>query len=550
MLNLFSETSSPVLVPELFAEQDSFLSLQAKAKVLLPQIDWVLTQRKTEYLPRLLTLSQHPSVAVRRKLATGLSVLVSKVDMDYLKNWQERESDRQTWLALESLLDKLQRIVTPVIQASPKVLTVSEALVYVKQLLGQEVYVIEGELSEVRMFRNMYYFALKDKQDSRLGCWTLEKVVQAINFPFNDGLQVRVVGKFKLSKDSRIYLEVSAIQLTGQGELLRNLKLLEQKLAQEGLFDPARKRPIAKVPQKILLVASPHSAAVTDFVKVLASRRTGVEIFLLPIKTQGLGAEAVILEQLAKVNDLCEQLAIDTVVITRGGGSQDDLFVFNSEAVVRAIYGIAKPTIVAIGHERDTTLSELVADLRCATPSQAAEKVSLSNSEISWQAKSSLELIYRLNQQKVQQYYKYTWLVSATISQLVRAKVQTFKLVCQRTNQLASSLLNAVKRQVETSFYASQRSLSLRLQQIRGQAQQANQVIHSQVTSLLAAYRARLELLITKIELANPKTILAQGYALVWQNQVVQERVSAIDKHLPITIEMQDGSISARIWPQ
>ena len=128
-------------------------------------------------------------------------------------------------------------------------------------------------------------------------------------------------------------MEVSAIQLTGQGELLRNLKLLEQKLAQEGLFDPARKRPIPKVPQKILLVASPHSAAVTDFVKVLASRRTGIEIFLLPIKTQGLGAEAVILEQLAKVNDLCEQLAIDTVVITRGGGSQDDLFVFNSEAV-------------------------------------------------------------------------------------------------------------------------------------------------------------------------------------------------------------------------
>jgi len=550
MASLFSESPSPVLVPELFAEQDSFLSLQAKAKVLLPQIDWVLTQRKTEYLPQLLALSQHPSVAVRRKLATGLSVLVSKVDMDYLKNWQERESDRQTWLALESLLDKLQRTVTPVVQTSTKVLTVSEALVYVKRLLGQEVYVIEGELSEVRMFRNMYYFALKDKQDSRLGCWTLEKVVQAINFPFNDGLQVRVVGKFKLSKDSRIYLEVSAIQLTGQGELLRNLKLLEQKLAQEGLFDPARKRPIPKVPQKILLVASPHSAAVTDFVKVLASRRTGIEIFLLPIKTQGLGAEAVILEQLAKVNDLCEQLAIDTVVITRGGGSQDDLFVFNSEAVVRAIYGMAKPTIVAIGHERDTTLSELVADLRCSTPSQAAEKVSLSNPEISWQAKSSLELIYRLNQQKVQQYYKYTWLVSATISQLVRAKVQTCKLVCQRTNQLASSLLNAVKRQVETSFYASQRSLSLRLQQIRGQAQQANQVIHSQVTSLLAAYRARLELLITKIELANPKTILAQGYALVWQNQVVQERVSTIDKNLPITIEMQDGSISARIWPQ
>ena len=550
MASLFSESPSPVLVPELFAEQDSFLSLQAKAKVLLPQIDWVLTQRKTEYLPQLLTLSQHPSVAVRRKLATGLSVLVSKVDMDYLKNWQERESDRQTWLALESLLDKLQRTVTPVIQTSTKVLTVSEALVYVKRLLGQEVYVIEGELSEVRMFRNMYYFALKDKQDSRLGCWTLEKVVQAINFPFNDGLQVRVVGKFKLSKDSRIYLEVSAIQLTGQGELLRNLKLLEQKLAQEGLFDPARKRPIPKVPQKILLVASPHSAAVTDFVKALSSRRTGVEIFLLPIKTQGLGAEAVILEQLAKVNDLCEQLAIDTVVITRGGGSQDDLFVFNSEAVVRAIYGMAKPTIVAIGHERDTTLSELVADLRCSTPSQAAEKVSLSNPEISWQAKSSLELIYRLNQQKVQQYYKYTWLVSATISQLVRAKVQTCKLVCQRTNQLASSLLNAVKRQVETSFYTSQRSLSLRLQQIRGQVQQANQIIHSQVTSLLAAQRARLELLITKIELANPKTILAQGYALVWQNQVVQERVSTIDKHLPITIEMQDGSISAKIWPQ
>ncbi len=548
MSNLFTESTNPVLVPELFAEQESFLSLQAKAKVLLPQIDWVLTQRKAEYLPQLLTLSQHPSVAVRRKLATGLSVLASKTDIDYLKNWQDREADRQTWLALESLLDKLQRTVTTT-PTTTKVLIVSEALLYIKQLLGREVYVIEGELSEVRMFRNMYYFALKDKQDSRLGCWALEKIAQAINFPLNDGLQVRVVGKFKLSKDSRVYLEVNAIKLTGQGELLRNLKLLEQKLAKEGLFDLARKRPIPKVPQKILLVASPHSAALTDFLKVLNNRRTGVEIFFLPIKTQGLGAEAVILEQLGKVNALCQQLNIDTIVLTRGGGSQDDLFVFNSEAVVRAIHGLNRPTIVAIGHERDTTLAELAADLRCATPSQAAEKVSLSNSEILLQARGCLEFIYRLNQQKVQQYYKFTWLVSANISQLVRARVQTIKLVCQRTNQLASGLLNQVKRQVETSFFLSQRSLVLRLQQIRGQTQQISQAIYHQVTGRVAAYRSRLELVMTKIELANPRTILAQGYALIWQNQVVQERLATIDPNLPVTIEMQDGSVSAKIGP-
>jgi len=548
MSNLFTESTNPVLVPELFAEQESFLSLQAKAKVLLPQIDWVLTQRKAEYLPQLLTLSQHPSVAVRRKLATGLSVLATKTDINYLKNWQDREPDRQTWLALESLLDKLQRTVTTT-PTTTKVLTVSEALLYIKQLLGREVYVIEGELSEVRMFRNMYYFALKDKQDSRLGCWALEKIVQAIDFPFNDGLQVRVVGKFKLSKDSRVYLEVSAIKLTGQGELLRNLKLLEQKLAKEGLFDPNRKRPIPKVPQKILLIASPHSAALTDFLKVLNSRRTGVEIFFLPIKTQGLGAEAVILEQLGKVNALCQQLNIDTIVLTRGGGSQDDLFVFNSEAVVRAIHGLNRPIIVAIGHERDTTLAELAADLRCATPSQAAEKVSLSNSEILLQARGCLEFIYRLNQQKIQQYYKFTWLVSANISQLVRARIQTIKLVCQRTNQLASGLLNQVKRQVETSFFLSQRSLVLRLQQVRGQTQQMSQNIHNQVANTIAAYKAKLELLITKIELANPRTILAQGYALVWQNQVVQERLATINPNLPVVIEMQDGSVSAKIGP-
>jgi exodeoxyribonuclease VII large subunit len=550
MSDLFAqetETTQVTLVPEAFARHEEFLSLGGKAKELGKQIDWVFTQRKTEYLSQVLLLQRHKSVAIRRKIADGLGKIAGKEILEQIKQWQDLESDRQTWLILETLSDKLERGLETSRQSDIKVLTVTEALTYIKKLLGEGTYTIEGELVEVRPFRNMYYFAIKDKQEGRLNCWAFERIVQRIDFPLNDGLSVRLTGKFKLSKDSRLYLDTQYIQLTGEGELLRNLKLLEEKLRQEGLFDEARKRLIPPIPQNILLIASPNSAALTDFTKVLGQRRTGINIHFLPIKTQGAGAEALILEQLARANHLTQELGIDTVVLTRGGGSQDDLFVFNSERVVRALHGLNRPTIVAIGHERDTTLAELVADLRCATPSQAAEGASLSSQEIIYQTESRFNFIKNYVQEKKYQYRHYINQVLVVIQNLIRLETQNAKNTCARTGQIAGSIIHQARFEAQNCWRYSLQNTQSRLQEAERQADRCWSLAQQKVRLDYNRMSDELKLVASQIFLHDPHNILQKGYALILQEGRVREKLSDLAKQKPLTIRMQDGELE---YPQ
>ena len=548
MSSLFQEDFTQVmLVPQQFDCEDGFLSPLTKVKTLTKQISWVFTHRKTEYLGQILNLCYHKSVSIRRKIASGLDTIAGKEVLSKIQEWQKVESDRPTWLILETLIDKLNRGIDTRKQTNIKVLTVSEALIYIKKLLGENTYFIEGELSEVRPFRNIYYFTIKDKQEARLTCLAFKKVVKRIDFPLNEGLQVRLTGKFKISKDSRLYFETTYIQLTGEGELLRNLKMLERKLTQEGLFDPARKRPIPKIPQKILLIASPNSAALADFTKVLDSRRSGLEIFLLPIKTQGVGAEAVILEQLSKVNQLCQDLQIDTVVITRGGGSQDDLFVFNSEAVVRAIHGISKPTIVAIGHERDITLSELAADLRCSTPSQAAEKVSQTNNEIIYQATSSVQFIRNFCLHKTQQYHNFCWQVFSNIQILSRSRIDQIKQICNQTSQIVAQIITQVKFGTTKIFLNCEQLVNFQIQQIKHVYQNLYPKILEQIQLNISNFRRQFDLTTSQIWLHDPKNILAKGYAMILQDGTIKEKIRDINYDVSLTICMQDGQLNARL---
>lgn len=524
---------------------NSFLNINSKAKELTKQIDWVLTQRKSEYLHEILFLQTHKSVAIRRKIASGIAFIAGKEIINSIKQWQNIEPDRQTWLILETLADKLSRGIEINKQTDIKILTVSEALVYIKKLLGEGIYCIEGELSEVRPFRNMFYFALKDKQEGRINCWAFEKVIERIDFPFNEGLSVRITGKFKLSKDSKLYFDTQNIQLTGQGELLRNLKQLETKLQNEGLFDEKRKRPICQIPQNILLIASPNSAALTDFIKVVSHRRGGINIYLLPIKTQGASAEALILEQLEKVNIITNKLNIDTIVITRGGGSQDDLFVFNSEKIVRSIHGLNKPTIVAIGHERDTTLAEMVADLRCSTPSQAAEKVSLSRHEIMYQVNSIIKNIYTNTLEKIHLYQSYTQKVLTNIHTLLKSRMENAKFICNHTTQLATNITSQARFETITKWRNINQVIQLNISQTKNFNEKINTSIYQLFISSFNQTKNNFKLVSSQIFMHDPKNILAKGYALILQNNEIKENIVQIDQSSPMKIQMQDGEIEA-----
>ncbi|MBI4433807.1 exodeoxyribonuclease VII large subunit [Candidatus Uhrbacteria bacterium] len=251
-------------------------------------------------------------------------------------------------------------------------LTVSEFLQGINDVLSGVPALIEGEvLGFVIRQERWVFFSLKDASgivDCFMPVWKLRHEVA-------DGMLVRIAGVPGIyAKAGRFRITVEALEPVGEGSLRRAFELLKQKLEQEGVFAATRKRPIPRFPSRIGLIASSESAAYTDFVRILKNRWGDVEILLQDVAVQGVNA----------IDDVCGAFRWwhaargdhpEVLVLVRGGGSLEDLQAFNAEAVARAIFASPIPVVVGVGHERDITIADLVADLRASTPSNAAELV-------------------------------------------------------------------------------------------------------------------------------------------------------------------------------
>lgn len=227
--------------------------------------------------------------------------------------------------------------------------------------------VIQGELANFRVSKNKWvYFDLKDEYSSVKFFGTIYQLPG----PLEDGMMIQVRGNPRLHNLYGFSITVQTMQPVGEGSIKNAAALLEAKLAAEGLFDVERKRALPYPPKKIGLVASSESAAYHDFIKILNERWGGVEILLADVQVQGDAAVGQIVRALDYLNTHEE---VEVIVITRGGGSAEDLGAFSTEQVTRAVAGSRTPTIVAIGHEIDVSLAELAADQRASTPSNAAQ---------------------------------------------------------------------------------------------------------------------------------------------------------------------------------
>lgn len=227
--------------------------------------------------------------------------------------------------------------------------------------------VIAGELANLRVSKNRWvYFDLKDETSSVKFFGT----VYNLPGPLEDGMLLQVRGAPRLHQLYGFSVNVQTIQPVGEGSIKKAAQLLEAKLAKEGLFDPARKRSLPYPPRRIGLIASSESAAYRDFMKILNARWGGVEVDLVDVQVQGELAPPQIV---AALSHLETSELVDVIVLTRGGGSAEDLAAFSTEQVTRAVVGSRVPTLVAIGHEVDVSLAELAADQRASTPSNAAE---------------------------------------------------------------------------------------------------------------------------------------------------------------------------------
>ncbi len=256
------------------------------------------------------------------------------------------------------------------------VISVSRLNAYIRKLFWQDEYLrqvfVQGEIANLRDYRGHLYFTLKDEKSSIKGVmWQSDRT--RLSFVPEEGMQVIVAGGVSVFERDGVYqVYVSYMEPSGLGALYASLERLKEQLEKEGLFSQARKRPLPFFPRKIGVVTSIRGAAIKDIVSVGKRRYPGARFVVADSKVQGEGAGLDIAAGIRALNEIPD---VDVIIVGRGGGSQEDLFVFNDETLARAIVASRVPVVSAVGHERDVTIADLVADVRAATPSAAAELV-------------------------------------------------------------------------------------------------------------------------------------------------------------------------------
>jgi exodeoxyribonuclease VII large subunit len=271
------------------------------------------------------------------------------------------------------------QLTTDLFPHAAKVFTVAELTRHIRGALETRFGAVwvQGEISNYKLHPSGHqYFTLKDAR-AQIACVIFRNTMPPLRTPLADGAQVQVYGKVSVFEARGQYqLSVQILQTRGLGLLQAKFEALKRKLEVEGLFDAARKRALPKFPRRIGIITSPSGAAIRDILNVLKRRGPWLQILINPVRVQGAGAAqeiAVAIRELAIPNKNWPSL--DVIVVTRGGGSIEDLWEFNEEIVARAIFNSAVPIVSAVGHEIDFTICDFVADLRAPTPSAAAELI-------------------------------------------------------------------------------------------------------------------------------------------------------------------------------
>ena len=387
--------------------------------------------------------------------------------------------------------------------------SVSDVNRYLKDLLAGEPLLsglsVRGEISNFKQYPSGHcYFTLKDAS-SALKCVMFRSRAQHLRFIPQNGMQVVAGGSIAVYERDGVYqLYVDSLIPEGTGDLALAFEQLKEKLAAEGLFDPARKQPLPQFPRKIGVVTSSAGAVLRDIYRVSKRRWPSVQLVLYPVQVQGEGAAA----QIARgINFFAEEYAVDVIIAGRGGGSMEDLWAFNEEPVVRAIAACPVPLISAVGHETDFTLADFAADMRAATPSQAAELAVPDRSEVKRQ-------------------------VENLTSQLTR---QLQRELAERRQRLEHLLDSRVMRQPQSMLAERRQRLDFLLAGLQNAGRQQ-----------LQGKQHRLKLLLNRLAAINPAAVLGRGYGIVTKQNVLVSSIEAVDIDDELQLTLADGSLQVK----
>ena len=384
-------------------------------------------------------------------------------------------------------------------ETARKVLSVRELTGDIKRLLEKQVGQIwvAGEITNLRAQASGHiYFTLKDAA-AQLGCVLFRGAAPGGRELLADGRQVLLHGDITVYEARGQYqLIVRAVELQGTGALQAAFEKLKQQLSAEGLFAPERKRSLPPFPRRIGLVTSPTGAAIRDVLHVIRRRQPGLEIILAPCRVQGAGAGAEIAAAIGRLNTA--GLELDLILITRGGGSLEDLWAFNEEVVARAVFASALPVVSAVGHEIDFTIADFVVDLRAATPSAAAELITEG-------VFASREFVatapLRLRQLASRRLERSAQSLASLAGRLGRRHPRrAFNESLQRLDDSLAGLLRGLKGGV--------RARGVRLDNLAGRFGRAQPAL------ILKARREALRQLERRLHALGPQQVLARGYSI------------------------------------
>ena len=469
-------------------------------------------------------------------------------------------------------LEETSQRTTPASAPAPppapvrKILSVSELTSHVRRLLEQQVGSIwvTGEVTNLRAQGSGHiYFTLKDA-GSQLSCVLFRGETVPHRELLQDGQKLLLQGDITVYEARGQYqLIVRAVELQGAGALQIAFEKLKQKLSAEGLFASERKRPLPRYPQCIGLVTSPTGAAIRDVLHVIRRRNPSLEIILAPCRVQGDGAAREIAAAIRLLNEFNQRLLsssptggqIDLILITRGGGSLEDLWGFNEEIVARAIFESKLPVVSAVGHEIDFTISDFVADLRAATPSAAAEIITEG-------VFSSFEFVgeagQRIRQLTRQQFERKADELDHTTARLARVHPRRrFNDWLQRLDDLRGSLLRCTKQGTRQQRVVlqnlSERLLRVRPAQLLKQRREVFELeksrLNEQVKRRLRERKDRVETLVSRLRLLGPEQVLARGYSITMDSgtgQVIRD-AAKVKAGQSLKTRLQKGEVLSRV---
>ena len=395
--------------------------------------------------------------------------------------------------------------------AQRQIYTVSQVNGYLKELIDRDGFLggvfVRGEISNYKTYPSgHHYFSMKD-EGGAIRCVMFRREASRLRFRPENGMKVIAFGRVAVfPRDGQYQLYCAELTPDGVGDLHVAFEQCKEKLYREGLFDPAHKKPLPRYPERIALVTSPVGAAVRDMLRILKARWPVAEVLLLPVRVQGAGAAREIAGAIRYAS--AHRLA-DVLITGRGGGSMEDLWCFNDEGVARAIYDSAIPVISAVGHEPDVTIADFAADLRAATPSNAAELAVPDKSEV------AVELAHR----------------GQRMAALLEGKLDRGRRDLAR--------MEACRALRDPMAALQDRRMLLDYQ--------GRRLAHG-LTGAMAGKRERFARLAASLDALSPLKVLGRGYSLARTGAgEILSSVDQVENEDMFTLRLSDGTLDCRV---